>query len=69
MIQQGCRRVSPHRQPIVGRGCRLLSPSEGRRLSGDAPWVAFTPAGDGLIERGVVPQFAEEPVGLLTPLC
>jgi hypothetical protein len=39
----------------------LMSESVGRSwLSGDAPWVAFTPAGDGPIERGVVSQFAED---------
>jgi hypothetical protein len=37
------------------RGYCRVSPSGRSRLSEDAPWVAFTPAGDGLIERGVVP--------------
>ena len=38
------------------------------RLSGEAPWVAFAPVGEGPIECDV-PKLAEDPVGLLAPLC
>lgn len=39
------------------------------RLSREAPWFAFTPAGNGLVERGVVPHLEEDPFHLLAPLC
>ena len=39
------------------------------QLSGEAPWVAFAPVGEGPIECDVVPKLAEDPFGLLAPLC
>jgi len=34
------------------------------RLSGEAPWVAFAPVGDGLMECDVVLHLAEDPIAL-----
>jgi hypothetical protein len=38
-------------------------------LSGEAPWVAFAPVGDGPVECDVVPHLAEDPVVVMAPLC
>jgi len=35
------------------------------RLSGEAPWIALAPVGDGPMECDVVPSLAEDPVALL----
>ena len=37
-------------------------------MSGEAPWFAFAPVGEGPIECDV-PKLAEDPFGLLAPLC
>jgi hypothetical protein len=39
------------------------------RLTREAPWVAFAPVGEGPMECDVVPKLAEDPFGLLAPLC
>jgi len=39
------------------------------RLSGEVPWVAFTPVGDGPVECDVAQHLAEDPVVVLAPSC
>ena len=68
-MSPSCAAYCPERRGDVRCGCRKVSPSFAPDLSGEAPWVACTPVGDGPVECAVVPHLAEDPVVVLAPLC